>query len=70
MFTNIKDEPLLGCRQLILDESRHFFDKEKVKQIIDLMTTFQLHRFPWLLPDEFGWCIEIKAFPKQGTIAG
>lgn len=34
---NITDEPRYGWRGLMLDESRHFFGKEKVKSILDWM---------------------------------
>jgi len=66
----IKDEPRFEYRGFMLDESRHFFGKEKVIQLIDLMATFKLNTFHWHLTDAPGWRIEIKAFPKLGTIGG
>lgn len=66
----IKDEPRFEYRGFMLDESRHFFGKEKVKQIIDLMAMFKLNTFHWHLTDAPGWRIEIKSFPKLTEIGG
>jgi len=66
----IKDEPRFEYRGFMLDESRHFFGKEKVIQLIDLMATFKLNTFHWHLTDESGWRVEIKAFPKLSIIGG
>ena len=41
----IKDEPRFAYRGFMLDESRHFFGKKKVMQIIDLMAMFKLNKF-------------------------
>ncbi len=60
----IKDEPRYGWRGFMLDESRHFFGKKKVKQILDLMALNKLNTFHWHLTDEPGWRIEIKAYPE------
>ncbi|WP_296635706.1 beta-N-acetylhexosaminidase [Polaribacter sp.] len=66
--TQIIDEPLYGWRGLMLDESRHFFGKEKVKQLLDWMAFFKLNKFHWHLTDSPGWRIEIKKYPKLTTI--
>ncbi|WP_291869309.1 beta-N-acetylhexosaminidase [Maribacter sp.] len=66
----IKDKPRYVYRGFMLDESRHFFGKEKVKQIINLMSELKLNTFHWHLTDAPGWRIEIKAFPKLTTIGG
>lgn len=47
----------------MLDESRHFFGKEKVKQLLDIMASLRLNVFHWHLTDEPGWRIEIKKYP-------
>lgn len=67
---NIFDEPLYAWRGLMLDESRHFFGKEKVKQLLDWMAMYKLNRFHWHLTDTPGWRIEIKGYPKLGYIGG
>lgn len=64
------DEPRFEYRGFMLDESRHFFGKEKVMQLIDLMSILKLNTFHWHLTDATGWRIEIKAFPKLTTIGG
>lgn len=60
---NITDYPQHEWRGFMLDESRHFFGKEKVKQILDYMALYKLNRFHWHLTDEPGWRIEIKKYP-------
>lgn len=60
----IKDEPAFGWRGYMLDVSRHFFDKEQVKEVLDFMAELKLNRFHWHLTDDQGWRIEIKSYPK------
>ena len=60
----IKDAPRFEWRGFMLDEARHFFGKEKVKQLLDLMARYKLNRFHWHLSDSQGWRVEIKAFPE------
>lgn len=59
----IKDAPKYEWRGIMLDESRHFFGKEKVKQLLDYMALYKLNRLHWHLTDEPGWRIEIKKYP-------
>ncbi|MCL6264881.1 beta-N-acetylhexosaminidase [Flagellimonas myxillae] len=66
----VEDVPRYGHRGFMLDESRHFFGKEKVKQLIDLMAVLKLNTFHWHLTDSPGWRIEIKAYPKLTTVGG
>lgn len=66
----VQDEPRFEYRGFMLDESRHFFGKEKVKQIIDLLSSFKLNTFHWHLTDAQGWRIEIKSLPKLAEIGG
>ncbi|MCD8044735.1 MAG: beta-N-acetylhexosaminidase [Tannerellaceae bacterium] len=64
----IEDAPRYKWRGFMLDESRHFFGKEKVKQYLDIMASLKLNIFHWHLTDEPGWRIEIKRYPKLTTI--
>ena len=64
----IKDEPRFGWRGFMLDEARHFFGMEKVKEVLDVMAEFKLNRFHWHLTDNQGWRIEIKALPELTTV--
>ena len=66
----ITDRPRFRYRGFMLDESRHFFGKEKVKQLIDMMSIMKLNTFHWHLTDATGWRIEIKEFPKLTTVGG
>jgi hexosaminidase len=61
---DIADQPRFGWRGLMLDESRHFFGKAAVIELLDSMAYLKLNRFHWHLTDEPGWRIEIKAYPR------
>ncbi len=61
---NIADQPAFGWRGFMLDVSRHFFDKQQVKEVLDMMSTLKMNRFHWHLTDDQGWRIEIKSYPK------
>lgn len=67
---NITDAPLYSWRGLMLDESRHFFGKEKVKSILDWMAFYKLNRFHWHLTDEPAWRLEIKKYPLLTLVGG
>lgn len=66
----IEDFPRYEWRGYMLDEARHFFGKEKVKQLLDLMAYFKLNKFHWHLTDEPGWRIEIKKYPRLTAVGG
>jgi len=65
---NITDAPEHAWRGLMLDESRHFFGKNVVEKLLDMMALYKLNRFHWHLTDETGWRIEIKRYPLLTTI--
>lgn len=60
----IKDVPRFCWRGFMLDEARHFFGKEIVKNILDIMALLKLNTFHWHLTDDQGWRIEIKRYPR------
>lgn len=64
----INDAPRYPWRGIMLDESRHFFGKKKVKEFLDWMAFYKLNKFHWHLTDVPGWRIEIKQYPKLTTI--
>ena len=64
----IKDRPRFAWRGLMLDVSRHFFNKAEVKQVLDAMALHKLNTFHWHLVDDNGWRIEIKKHPKLTQI--
>lgn len=59
----IYDKPRFEWRGLQLDEARHFFGKEMIKDILDMMFMMKLNVFHWHLTDDQGWRIEIKKYP-------
>ncbi len=60
----ISDAPKLEHRGLMLDVSRHFFDVDEVKKVIDVMSLYKMNRFHWHLTDDQGWRIEIPEYPR------
>ena len=60
----IEDAPRFGWRGFMLDEGRHFFGKEEVKRILDMMAAYKMNRFHWHLTEDQGWRIEIKKYSK------
>ncbi|WP_293304032.1 beta-N-acetylhexosaminidase [Pedobacter sp. UBA5917] len=66
----ISDAPAYAWRGLMLDESRHFFGREKVKSILNWMAFYKLNTFHWHLTDEPAWRLEIKNYPNLALIGG
>ncbi|WP_447767792.1 beta-N-acetylhexosaminidase [Sphingobacterium faecium] len=66
----IKDKPAYPWRGFMLDESRHFFGKEKVKSILDWMAFYKLNKFHWHLTDEPAWRLEIQKYPLLTLVGG
>lgn len=64
----IEDRPHYDYRGLQLDESRHFFGTEIVKQVLDNMAMLKLNTFHWHLTDDQGFRIESKEFPLLNEI--
>jgi hexosaminidase len=64
----IHDQPRFGWRGFMLDESRHFFGKQTVKELLDWMAFYKLNRFHWHLSDSQGWRLEIKKYPLLTTL--
>lgn len=64
----ITDYPRFAWRGLMLDVSRHFFDKELVKKYINQLAKYKMNVFHWHLTDDQGWRIEIKSLPKLTEI--
>ena len=60
----IKDAPRFKYRGLMLDVSRHFFNKEYIKKTIDGLAMHKMNVLHLHLVDDQGWRIEIKKYPK------
>ncbi len=66
----ISDQPKLEWRGFMLDESRHFFGKTKVKEILYWMAFYKLNRFHWHLTDQQGWRLAIEKYPRLSVAGG
>ena len=60
----IKDHPQFQHRGFMMDVARHFFDKDQVKKVLDIMALYKMNRLHWHLTDDQGWRIEIPEYPK------
>jgi len=60
----ITDEPRFQWRGLMLDLSRHFFDKSYIMATIDRLAMLKMNILHLHLVDDQGWRIEIKKYPK------
>jgi hexosaminidase len=64
----IQDGPRFKWRGLMLDLSRHFFDKNYLKETIDALSLLKMNVLHLHLVDDQGWRIEIKKYPKLTDI--
>ncbi|MBN2281371.1 MAG: family 20 glycosylhydrolase [Candidatus Marinimicrobia bacterium] len=60
----ITDTPRFSWRGTMLDVSRHFFPKEDILKLIDVLALHKINTFHWHLVDDQGWRIEIKQYSK------
>lgn len=63
-YVSVKDEPRFRYRGMHLDVSRHFFPKEFVLKLLDLMAFYKLNIFHWHLTDGAGWRIQLDSYPR------
>lgn len=63
-YLHINDEPEFKWRGMMLDVSRHFFPKDSVKNIIDILAMHKMNKLHWHLVDGIGWRIEIDKYPE------
>ena len=63
-FVTINDEPRFPYRGLHLDVSRHFFDKEEVKKLIDAMSAYKMNTLHFHLTDAGGWRLQMDQYPE------
>lgn len=64
----VQDKPRFAWRGQHLDYSRHFFDIEYTKHLLDAMAALKLNVFHMHLTDDDGWRVEIKQYPKLTEI--
>lgn len=60
----IADEPRFVHRGYMLDVSRHFFSKEFVLKLLDILAYYKINVFHFHIADTGGWRIDIKKYPK------
>ncbi|MBZ9632382.1 family 20 glycosylhydrolase [Salegentibacter sp. LM13S] len=66
----IIDAPRFEWRGLMLDVSRHFFEKEYIFKTIDRLAFLKMNTLHLHLVDDQGWRIEIKKYPKLTETGG
>jgi hexosaminidase len=57
-------------RGYMLDVSRHFFNVETIKAVIDQISLYKINHMHLHLSDDQGWRIEIKSWPELTTTGG
>lgn len=65
----INDQAQFQHRGLLLDCSRHFFEKDIVKKYIDLLALYKMNVLHWHLTEDQGWRIAIDQYPKLTSVA-
>ena len=60
----IEDQPRFKWRGFMLDVARHFFTKDEVKQLLDVLAMHKINTLHLHLTDDQGWRIEIKKYPR------
>ena len=61
---DVTDEPDLAWRGVMLDVARHFFDKDEVLRLIDLIAFHRLNVLHLHLTDDQGWRVPIDRYPR------
>ncbi|NPA37451.1 MAG: family 20 glycosylhydrolase [Chlorobi bacterium] len=59
----INDYPEFEWRGMMLDVSRHFFPKDSIKKLLDILAMHKMNKFHWHLTDGIGWRIQIDKYP-------
>jgi hexosaminidase len=59
----VQDWPRFSWRGWMLDSTRHFFNKDEVKQLLDALALHKLNMFHMHLDDDSGWRLEILKWP-------
>jgi hexosaminidase len=64
----ISDSPRFSWRGLLLDTSRHFFGKDSVLKLIDVLALHRMNVLHLHLTDDQGWRIEIHRYPRLTAV--
>lgn len=68
---HIEDKPMYTYRGIMIDEARHFFGMDIIKQTLNEMAYHKLNVLHWHLTEDQGWRVEIKKHPRlaeEGSI--
>ncbi|MCD8072876.1 MAG: family 20 glycosylhydrolase [Alistipes sp.] len=65
----IEDAPRFAYRGVMLDVSRHFFDKDFIIKQLDALARYKLNRLHLLLTEAAGWRLQIDSYPLLTEIA-
>ena len=60
---DIEDWPEYEWRGLLFDDCRHFFGKQTVKRVLDLMARYKLNRFDWHLTENEAFRLDVPGYP-------
>ena len=66
----ISDWPSYRWRGAMLDEGRHFFGKETVRRMLDLMARYKFNVFHWHLTEDQGWRLDVPGYPRLARCGG
>lgn len=61
---DIEDAPRFAYRGVMLDVSRHFYDKDFVIKQLRLWAKLKINRLHWHLTDGIGWRLQIDRYPE------
>ncbi|MEK9584070.1 MAG: family 20 glycosylhydrolase, partial [Flavobacteriaceae bacterium] len=67
---DLSDTAKYAYRGYMLDVSRHFFNAETIKSVIDQISLYKINHLHLHLSDDQGWRIEIKSWPELTTTGG
>lgn len=67
---SINDSPRFGYRGVHVDVVRHFFPKETIFKLIDILAFYKINILHLHLTDDEGWRIEIKKLPELTEVGG
>jgi hexosaminidase len=59
----IEDRPRFGWRGMLIDVSRHFFGRDAIIKLIDVLALHRLNVLHLHLTDDQGWRIQIRRYP-------
>lgn len=66
----VKDGPSLDDRVFLLDTVRHFTQVDKIKQMIDVISTLKMNVFTLGVNNDGAWRLEIPSIPEMAQIGG